>query len=112
MANENLERFQQIQNDRFEALHSRELQEITKNYSTDEQVDICKVVESGIMLQELARREEKLDIMLGEILKVMQKAFDMSSVFARNLDLAQKEKLISELRKVVRVSEKTDGNHL
>lgn len=112
MANENLERFQQIQNDRFEALHSRELQEITKNYSTDEQVDICKVVDSGIMLQELARREEKLDIMLGEILKVMQKAFDMSSVFARNLDLAQKEKLISELRKVVRVSEKTDGNHL
>lgn len=112
MANENLERFQQIQNERFEALHSRELQEITKNYSTDEQVDICKVVESGIMLQELARREEKLDIMLGEILKVMQKAFDMSSVFARNLDLAQKEKLISELRKVVRVSEKTDGNHL
>lgn len=112
MANENFERFQQMQNDRFEALHSRELQEITKNYSAEEQVDICKVVDSGIMLQELARREEKLDVMLANILKVMQKAFDMSSVFARNLNLAEKEQLISELRKVVRVSEKAETNHL
>lgn len=112
MANESFERFQQMQNDRFEALHSRELQEITKNYSEEEQVDICKVVDSGVMLKELARREEKLDVMLNNILKVMQKAYDMSSVFARNLDLAEKEQLISELRKVARVSERTEENHL
>lgn len=105
MANNDFEKFQEIQQERFDALHSKELRDITKNYSHEEQTDICKVVSSDIMLEELKRREDALDNILASILKVINKAYSMSSVYANNLNLKQKEELISEIRRVAKLNE-------
>lgn len=103
MANNDYEKLQQIQQDRFDELHSKELREITKNYTIDEQTDICKVVSSSIMIDELQRRENAIDDIFDNLMKTLRQAYDMKNVFPKNLSLTEKETLMSEVRKVVRV---------
>ena len=80
----------------FDKLHSQELVNIGKNFTSDEQVDICKVVSSKIMAEELNRRKQRID----EILTALVNKADC---FSEDMDLIDKEELLAEIRQIVRV---------
>ena len=79
----------------FDKLHSQELVNIGKNFTSDEQVDICKVVSSKIMAEELNRRKQRID----EILTALVNKADC---FSEDMDLIDKEELLAEIRQIVR----------
>ena len=80
----------------FDKLHSQELVNIGKNFTSDEQVDICKVVSSKIMKEELDRRKQRIDEILTALVNKAKEYTD-------DLDLIGKEELLAEIRQIVRV---------
>lgn len=80
----------------FDKLHSQELVNIGKNFTSDEQVDICKVVSSKIMKEELDRRKQRIDEILTSLVAKVKEYTD-------DLDLIGKEELLAEIRQIVRV---------
>lgn len=80
----------------FDKLHSQELVNIGKNFTSDEQVDICKVVSSKIMKEELDRRKQRIDEILTALVNKVKEYTD-------DLDLIGKEELLAEIRQIVRV---------
>lgn len=80
----------------FDKLHSAELLNIGKNFTSDEQVDICKVVSSRILKDELDRRQSKIDEILNALV-------DKMGGYSETMDLIAKEEFIAEIRQIVRL---------
>lgn len=79
----------------FDKLHSQELVNIGKNFTADEQADVCKAISSRIMEEELQRRFEVLN---GILEAVVEKA----QTYSRTMPLTNKEELLAEIRQIVR----------
>ncbi len=88
--------FESQRQSHFDKLHSQELVNIGKNFTSDEQVDICKVVSSKIMKEELDRRKQRIDEILTALVSKAKEYTD-------DLDLIGKEELLAEIRQIVRV---------
>ena len=79
----------------FDRLHSKELMNIGKNFTSDEQIDVCKVVSSKVMKEELDRRLQLIDSILTALSDRMSQTSD-------NMDLIEKEELLADIRQIVR----------
>ena len=80
----------------FDKLHSKELMNIGKNFTADEQVDVCKVVSSKVLLEEYERRIVAVDTILGQL-------SDKMSEYKLDMNLIDKEQFIADIRQIVRL---------
>ncbi len=80
----------------FDKLHSAELANISRNFTDDEHMDIAKTISSKILSDELERRNKAVDMIIGAL---SEKALQIND----NMNLMDKEKLIAEIRQIVRV---------
>lgn len=80
----------------FDKLHSAELANISRNFTDDEHMDIAKTISSKILSDELERRNRAVDMIIGAL---SEKALQIND----NMNLMDKEKLIAEIRQIVRV---------
>ena len=98
--NESLEEYQhEVNAERqsyFDKLHSAELANISRNFTDDEHMDIAKTISSKILSDELERRNKAVDMIIGAL---SEKALQIND----NMNLMDKEKLIAEIRQIVRV---------
>lgn len=79
----------------FDKLHSAELANISRNFTDDEHMDIAKTISSKILSDELERRNKAVDMIIGAL---SEKALQIND----NMNLMDKEKLIAEIRQIVR----------
>ena len=80
----------------FDKLHSKELMNIGKNFTADEQVEVCKVVSSKVLLEEYERRIVAVDTILGQL-------SDKMSEYKLDMNLIDKEQFIADIRQIVRL---------
>lgn len=95
-SDEVFERMEEARQSHFDKLHSQELVNIGKNFTSDEQVDICKVVSSKIMKEELERRQQRIDEILTALV-------NKTKEYSDDMDLIGKEDLLADIRQIVRV---------
>lgn len=90
-----LEQLEERKQEHFDKLHSHELMSISKNYSLEEQADVCRVVSSKILKEEIERRIIAVDNILSDLAKKMDE-------YNIDMDLIEKEDFIAEIRQIVR----------
>ena len=95
MDNEILEELENRKQEHFDRLHSAELMNISRNYSTEEQADVCRVVSSKILKEKLNRRIIAVDNILEELVAKV-------SEYDKSMGLVEKEEFINEIRQIVR----------
>ena len=83
------------QQSHFDKLHSAELSNIGKNFTEEERIDMCKVIPSKFLKDELDRRQRRIDEILTALVEKMKEHSD-------NMDLIDKEQLIADVRQIVR----------
>ena len=93
-----LAKIEQEKQEHFDLLHKQELISIARAYSTEEQMDVCKVIGSQILIDELSRREETTKRIIDELA-------DVIADFSQDAGLVDRESLISRIRKIVRVED-------
>lgn len=79
----------------FDILHSKELRNIGKNFTEDEQVDVCMVVPSKVLMEELERREEKVNEIITNLINTVHD-------YNVDVNLVAKEEFIAKVRQIVR----------
>jgi hypothetical protein len=98
MANDSLKILEQLgerKQENFDRLHSAELMNIGKNLDANEQADVCKVISSKILKEELERRIIAVDNILDELVA-------RTSEYKKSMTLIQKEEFLAEIRQIVR----------
>lgn len=80
----------------FDKLHSKELMNIGKNFTSDEQVDVCRVVSSKVLVEEYERRILVVDELINKLLA-------KTGEYHECMSLIDKEDFIAEIRQIVRV---------
>lgn len=80
----------------FDKLHSKELMNIGKNFTADEQVDVCKVVSSKVLVEEYERRIVVIDELLDRLVTKMKE-------YNECMSLIEKEDFVADIRQIVRV---------
>lgn len=91
-----VEQFEEKRQENFDRLHSAELMNIGKNLDASEQADVCKVISSRILKEELERRIIAVDNILDELIA-------RTSEYKKSMTLIQKEEFLAEIRQIVRV---------
>lgn len=91
-----LENMEKAQEEHFAKLHSKELMSIGRNFTADEQQDVCRVISTRYMEQELKRREEAIVGILKELMETLSK-------YDESMGLSEMESLLTDVRKVVKV---------
>lgn len=91
-----VEQVEEKRQDNFDRLHSAELMNIGKNLDASEQADVCKVISSRILKEELERRVIAVDNILDELVARV-------SEYKKSMTLIQKEEFLAEVRQIVRV---------
>ena len=84
------------QQSHFDKLHSAELSNIGKNFTEEERIDMCKVIPTKFLQDELSRRELKVN----EILTALK---ERASKNQENMNLIEKEEYIADIRQIVRI---------
>lgn len=101
---EELQKIDRARQEHFDELHSKELIGISRNYTADEQADVCKVMKSAIMLEEIERRNKTLDEIFLDLMTLLSSTFGFQYTIDNPLGLVDKEALLAKIRKVVKVS--------
>lgn len=70
--NDVLENMEKAQEAHFEELHSKELMNIGRNFTSKEQQDVCRVVSTRILEQELERRRDAADKIITEVINIVE----------------------------------------
>ena len=96
MQNEILEQLEERKQSHFDKLHSKELMNIGKNFTADEQVDVCKVVSSKVLVEEYERRIVVINELLDKLVTKMGE-------FKESMSLIEKEDFVADIRQIVRV---------
>lgn len=91
-----VEQVEEKRQENFDRLHSAELMNIGKNLDASEQADVCKVISSRILKEELERRIIAVDNILDELVARV-------SEYKKSMTLIQKEEFLAEVRQIVRV---------
>lgn len=91
-----VEQVEEKRQENFDRLHSAELMNIGKNLDANEQADVCKVISSRILKEELERRIIAVDNILDELVARV-------SEYKKSMTLIQKEEFLAEVRQIVRV---------
>lgn len=91
-----VEQVEEKRQENFDRLHSAELMNIGKNLDASEQADVCKVISSRILKEELERRVIAVDNILDELVARV-------SEYKKSMTLIQKEEFLAEVRQIVRV---------
>lgn len=91
-----VEQVEEKRQENFDRLHSAELMNIGKNLDASEQADVCKVISSRILKEELERRIIAVDNILDELVA-------RTSEYKKSMTLIQKEEFLAEVRQIVRV---------
>lgn len=93
-----VKKIEERKQEHFDKLHSKDLINITKNYTEDEQADVIKVMPSNLMLEELERRNKVVTSILDDVNEAMKQYSEMTS-------LVEKEALLSQIKKIARIVE-------
>ena len=91
-----VEQVEEKRQENFDRLHSAELMNIGKNLDASEQADVCKVISSRILKEELERRIIAVDNIIDELVARV-------SEYKKSMTLIQKEEFLAEVRQIVRV---------
>lgn len=98
MSNQNpAEQMTEKQKDYFDKLNSIELKKIGRNFTDDEQKDVCAIISSKYLAEELERREKVALDIIKELMETL------SSVYGSDMKLNEMEALINKVRQIVRV---------
>lgn len=81
----------------FDRLHTQELRSIGKNFTDSERKDMCVVIPSEYLMEEIKRRERVALEIIKELMETL------SAVYGSDLNLAEMEALISKVRAIVKV---------
>lgn len=95
--NNMLDRMVAEQEERFNALDKAEMINIARNYSPEERTELCKTIQTEILVKELERRTQTVNAIIGDVIFTLKNYEGLS-----DLPLEQKEQFIKEMRGALR----------
>ena len=91
-----LDKMAQEQAEMFNALDKAEMINIARNYSVEERTEICKTIQTDILIAEIERRQSKVNTIIDNVLFVLKNYEELG-----DMNLSAKEDFIKEMREAV-----------